>query len=551
MNSKLRTCISPKGCFVYGIHRPSYHVKNLRENSYLESLGKFKNGTDHTNQLNFPENDIQVEQADIVYEIPNALPFRGVTYINSRWADRNAKDIRYIQLPEKNPTSFSKMLSTVLEKQNLKLTEEVLQDAFRSLDQPLLITLASQSTDPKELKLLAKIACDFIWDGRDTEKPIGLKYNHTDGKTPIAVIHNHPVFETVVNNPALPDAYKKTMVLKPGAQGGSEIVGEVGQKGEKSHVFEYLRRNSYIAWGHYAANMADDSVRYNIDDLTLADIQGMRLLYYQRTYTCLAAELGLKIPVFKQTMSANQLELLRFKILEKTKKDKTIKFNGTIWGWNFGFDFAPSQYRLHASHQQIHQQYAMSPNQVESLYSDGAAFTEGIPVFSCGDLVTEFAEVYFEKYRQHFFDDYIQALHSNKRMDNGSGESSLVIYEDEFVILFVPKAQVSQWEVQIMTKKPEGNILETTHQTRRALDKGILQAQKILSALGARMVTSIEYAKRISVDHVKQHLIYALLPKLPESPGAFSEAQLRWINGHYPEDFAAACREKLKSIKIL
>ncbi len=42
-----------------------------------------------------------------------------------------------------------------------------------------------------------------------------------------------------------------------------------------------------------------------------------------------------------------------------------------------------------------------------------------------------------------------------------------------------------------------------------------------------------------------QRLLYAFLPKLPESPGAFSEAQLRWINGHYPEDFALACRMQL------
>jgi hypothetical protein len=45
-----------------------------------------------------------------------------------------------------------------------------------------------------------------------------------------------------------------------------------------------------------------------------------------------------------------------------------------------------------------------------------------------------------------------------------------------------------------------------------------------------------------------QHVLYCFLPKLPESPGAFSEAQLRWINGHYPEDFAIACRLKLAQL---
>ncbi|MBT4289366.1 MAG: hypothetical protein HOD92_18735 [Deltaproteobacteria bacterium] len=550
MKLKLRTCVSPKGCFVYGIHKPAYAVENLRGNSYLETLGKFPDGSKHTNLLNFPESNIEVEKADVIYEIPNPFPFRGATYINSHWANRNVNNINDICLPRIESTSFSQLLKKVLEKQKLELTEETLRAAFQTLDQPLLITLASRSTDQEDLSILAKLSCDFIWDEADPDKPIGLKYQNTNHKIPKAVIHNHPVFETVVNNPALPEIYKKLMVLKPGAQGGSEIVGEIGKKNEKSHVYEYLRRNSYIAWGHYAANMADDSVRYQIDDLTLDDIQNMRFLYYQRTYVRLASELGLALPVNQKTLSIEALESLRLEILDAINNDCHLNFDGTIWGWNFGFDFAPSLYRLHASHQQIHQQYAMVPNQLESICSTGEPFTEGIPVYSCGDLVTEFAETYYDHHQQHFFDDYLQAIYSNKRMDNGSGDSSLVIFEDENVILFVPKAQVSQWEIQLMTKKPEGNILEASQQTRSALDQGLLLAQKILAGLGARMVTSIEYAKRINVNHVRQHLIYALLPKLPESPGAFSEAQLRWINGHYPEDFAAACRAKLKKINI-
>ena len=42
-----------------------------------------------------------------------------------------------------------------------------------------------------------------------------------------------------------------------------------------------------------------------------------------------------------------------------------------------------------------------------------------------------------------------------------------------------------------------------------------------------------------------QHLLYAFLPRLPKSSGAFSEAQLGFINGHYPEYFAAVCRQQL------
>jgi len=59
--------------------------------------------------------------------------------------------------------------------------------------------------------------------------------------------------------------------------------------------------------------------------------------------------------------------------------------------------------------------------------------------------------------------------------------------------------------------------------------------------LGARMVSTIELPKRFGLQN-GQRLIYSFLPKLPWSMGAFSEAQLRFICGHYPEDFAHACR---------
>ena len=42
--------------------------------------------------------------------------------------------------------------------------------------------------------------------------------------------------------------------------------------------------------------MADDAVRYRIEDLCLADVSGMRHLYYQRTYVRVARDLGLKLP---------------------------------------------------------------------------------------------------------------------------------------------------------------------------------------------------------------------------------------------------------------
>ena len=112
-------------------------------------------------------------------------------------------------------------------------------------------------------------------------------------------------------------------------------------------------------------------------------------------------------------------------------------------------------------------------------------------------------------------------------------------------MLFVPKAQTSQWEVQLMTKKSVGNIVEADAGTRASLDKTMLIAARILEAMGARMITTIEYSKAFDNPDTDQRLLYAFLPRLPESPGAFSEAQLRWINGHFPEDFAEACRLRL------
>jgi hypothetical protein len=93
-----------------------------------------------------------------------------------------------------------------------------------------------------------------------------------------------------------------------------------------------------------------------------------------------------------------------------------------------------------------------------------------------------------------------------------------------------------------------GNILEADTGVRRSLDRGIWVAVRVLGALGARMITVIEYAKGFDNPDEDQRLVYAFLPRLPESPGAFSESQLRWINGHYPEDFAAACRSRLEPL---
>ena len=89
--------------------------------------------------------------------------------------------------------------------------------------------------------------------------------------------------------------------------------------------------------------------------------------------------------------------------------------------------------------------------------------------------------------------------------------------------------------------------LETAYRNCPAdsIDFAILVAMRVLEAMGGRMIHAVEYSKPFDAPRNNQRLLYAFLPRLPESPGAFSEAQLRWINGHYPEDFAAACRGRV------
>ena len=297
--------------------------------------------------------------------------------------------------------------------------------------------------------------------------------------------------------------------------------------------------------------MAEDAIRYKISELSREDMRGLRHLYYQRTYIRLARQLDLSVPEDSAMLSGEQLEQLRRRLLEEI--DRTCpSTTATLWGWNFGFDYAPSGYRLHASHQQVHQQYAMLPDTV-SAYSGSLDKSCGtVSAYGCGDLIADVITQYKNTHNRDFFSDYRSAIAANKRMDErGDLEDSLVIWQDDNVLLFVPKAQTSQWEIQLMTRPDSagylpGNIIEADLQVRESLDAGILKAQQALAGLGAEMVTSIEYPKRIGEKGTEgQPLIYCLLPRLPESPGAFSEAQLRFINGHYPEDFAAVCRKQL------
>lgn len=162
--------------------------------------------------------------------------------------------------------------------------------------------------------------------------------------------------------------------------------------------------------------------------------------------------------------------------------------------------------------------------------------------------MTDFARRYRRETGADFFEAYLSAIRGNRRMDGDDRRpADLVVREDDGVILFVPKAQTSQWELQMMPIRPVGNVLEADPRTRAALDRCIRVAIQTLERMGARMVTMIECSRRFDDLTSPGRLIYSFLPKLPWSPGAFTEAQLRWINGHYPEDFAVACRSNLEA----
>jgi hypothetical protein len=541
----VRSCVHPSGQFVYGVHAPSYEVANLRENDFVEPLGAFSDGKPYLNHGNFPEGDIRVAQADVIYEIANPFPSKGATYISSAWAAPRAANPASIKLPEPQAVSMRQALQGLFPAGALRNLQEI----FASLPETVLLALAATSTDPEDLVALATMSCEFLRNG--SGEPVGLRYAEGADGLVWAKVLRHDLFEVVVNNSHLPESYRKIMVLRPGVQGGSEIVGEYHSATQGGHVFEYLRRNSYIPWGHYAANMADDAARYTTANLSEADMQGLRHLYYQRTFVRLAAELRLPLPPGRKTMTPAVLEELRQAVVQalRQKDAPALSFTATLWGWNYGFDFSASGYRLHASHQQIHQQFAMLPQAISAWHHGGQAACEPIASYACGDLIAEFCARYHAETGSDFFSAYLKAIRNNKRMDGmESGNTSLVVYEDDRVMLFVPKAQTSQWELQVMPLGEVGNVLEADAATRASLDRALLIAQKILARLGARLVSSIEYSSRITVEPGRQRLLYALLPKLPYSMGAFSEAQLRWVNGHFPEDFAAACRLHLPAV---
>jgi hypothetical protein len=540
----LRTCVAPEGRFVHGIHQPHFDAVNLREEDYIMPLGLVTYGRPHLNHANFPPHDVHEPGADTIYEIPNPFPFRGVTFICKSWADQNAARPERIAIAAPAPVSLHRSIQEGLGESCD--TPDAVRRIFENLPMALQLAVATTSTDPHDLVLLAKTCCHMVFD-ETTGRPLGMEYENGPSGLPRPRILDEHLFDAVANNPHLPDDYKQAMVLRPGVQGGNEIVGE--WRAGQSHVFEYLRRNSYIPWGHYAANMAHDAVRYSVGSLTMNDITGMRHLYYQRTYVRLAADLQAAPLPRRQCLSVSSLEHLRTSLQKLVTAEAgcpPLPFNATLWGWNYGFDYAPSGYRLHASHQQIHQQFAMVPGRVAVT---GSESNEDIPGYACGDMVGKFIAEYRQRTGADFFESYLQAMRTNTRLDGRIDKpADLIVYEDGHVILFVPKAQTSQWELQLIPLAPVGNILEADTVLRNALDRGLYIAMGILSAMGATMITVCEYSKRLDNSDTDQRLFYDFLPRIPQSPGAFSEAQLRWISGHYPEDFALACRMRLEEV---
>jgi len=71
-----RSCVTPRKNFIYGIHKPTYTTANLRSKTRISALGHLDSGTVFSNQANFPNGDIEVHDADWIFEIPNPFSFR-------------------------------------------------------------------------------------------------------------------------------------------------------------------------------------------------------------------------------------------------------------------------------------------------------------------------------------------------------------------------------------------------------------------------------------------------------------------------------------------
>ncbi|MEJ2641114.1 MAG: hypothetical protein P8010_16215 [Desulfosarcinaceae bacterium] len=143
-----QTGVRPDGSFAWGLHAPRYRVRNMRRADHVTSLGATEEGALVDNQANFPQADVDVAKADGVFEIPNALPFRGVTYIGQRWADARARSPEEICLPPRENCDFLAQMKA----KGVNLAPAAL---IAALPQPLKLALATTSTAPEDLVALA------------------------------------------------------------------------------------------------------------------------------------------------------------------------------------------------------------------------------------------------------------------------------------------------------------------------------------------------------------------------------------------------------------
>ena len=113
--------------------------------------------------------------------------------------------------------------------------------------------------------------------------------------------------------------------------------------------------------------------------------------------------------------------------------------------------------------------------------------------------MADFVRDYKTAHNTDFFTAFIKAIENNQRTDmNPDRPNDLKVWENEKAMLFVPKAQVSEWELMLMTKAPCPHVLAADTATRNALDTGIRIAVQTLETLGAQMVTSVEFSGRFN-----------------------------------------------------
>jgi len=144
LHDNLRTCVAPDGRFVFGVHRPRYMVKNLRQTTAADSLGTFEDGQQKQNDANFPDGNVMELDGDWIYEIPNAFPFRGTTYILKRWADAKAQDRDAFALPERPSLSFTDLIRRHL--LSADAGDNQVAKIFRQLPGAIKLALAVNST---------------------------------------------------------------------------------------------------------------------------------------------------------------------------------------------------------------------------------------------------------------------------------------------------------------------------------------------------------------------------------------------------------------------